>query len=260
MTFQYELPEEVTVTSDGPVRIITLNRPDKFNAVNPGIHRGLATVWRQLANDREAGAAVLTGAGSAFCAGGDMDWFGEIAVDMDERDLVMAEAKEVVTEMIRCPVPVVAAVNGPAVGLGCSIAVLCDIVLIAEKAFFADPHVSIGLVAGDGGAVSWPMLIGMLRAKEYLLTGDKIPAVEAERLGLANRVVAGDALMTEALALAHRLAEQPRKALRATKLAMNAYFERAFAGVLDYALAAEAECFTSQEHADRVARFKQGRK
>src|SRR5260221_12884219 len=111
--------------------------------------------------------------------------------------------------MVRFPLPVIAAVNGPAVGLGCSLAVACDLVFMSELAFLADPHVTVGLVAGDGGAALWPLLTSMLRAKEYLFTGDRIPATVAVELGLANRVVASDTLVADAIAVAHRLASMP---------------------------------------------------
>ena len=251
----YDLPPEVVVDADGPVRIVTLNRPDAYNAVNAGLHEGIATVWKQLAADPEARAVVLTGAGKAFSAGGDMAWFQKIQEDPGLRAAMMREARDVVYETIRCPLPVVAAVNGPAVGLGCSLAVLCDTVFIAEDAYLADPHVAVGLVAGDGGALLWPLLIGPLRAKELLFTGDRVPAAEAVGLGLANRMVPGERLREEALAFAHRLAGLPARALQDTKRAVNLHIEQALAGVLNFALAAESECFTLQEHRDLVARF-----
>lgn len=251
----YSLPPEVVVTEDGDVRIVTLTRPAAMNAVNEGLHEGLAAVWRQLARDKAARAVVLTGVGRAFSAGGDMQWFQEVQKDLDMRTRLLREAKEIMLEMVRCPLPIVAAVNGPAVGLGCSVAVLADVVLMAESSYFADPHVSVGLVAGDGGAATWPLFTSLLRAKEYLLTGDKITPEMAERFGLANRVVADDTLLSEALRLAHRLAEQPQFALQATKRALNIHLERAMVGVADFALAAESECFTLDEHKDRAAAF-----
>ncbi len=150
--------------------------------------------------------------------------------------------------MVRFPLPVVAAVNGPAVGLGASVAVMCDIVYMADTAFLADPHVKVGLVAGDGGAALWPLLTSMLRAKEYLFTGARIPAAEAVSLGLANRVVDGAAVVEESVALADRLAAVPRQALQDTKRALNAHITRAIAGVLDFALAAEFITMGSEEH------------
>lgn len=251
----YNLPAEVAVAAEGSIRVVTLNRPKQLNAVNAGLHEGMATVWRQIAADKDAKAVILTGAGKAFCAGGDMDFFGAVQRDADMRTRLMREAKEIMLELARFPLPVVAAINGPAVGLGCSLAVLCDVVLMEESAYIADPHVGVGLVAGDGGAATWPLFTSLLKAKEYLLTGDRIPADVAERIGLANRVVADGQSMKEALSLAGRLGEQPAFALQATKRALNIHLERAIAGVADFALAAESECFTLPEHQEKVAAF-----
>lgn len=251
----YNLPAEVTVTKEGNIRVVTLNRPKQLNAVNAGLHAGMAAVWRQIAADPDAKSVVLTGAGKAFCAGGDMEWFRQVQDDADMRTRLMNEAKEIMVEMARFPLPVVAAINGPAVGLGCSLAVLCDVVLIEESAYLADPHVAVGLVAGDGGAATWPLFTSLLRAKEYLFTGDRISADVAERIGLANRIVADGQSMKEAMALAGRLADLPGFALQSTKRALNIHLERAIAGVADYALAAESECFTLPEHQEKVAAF-----
>ena len=252
---KYDLPPELLVEEDGPVRIVVMNRPDRLNAVNEGLHKGMASVWRQIAADPGARAAILTGAGPAFCAGGDMEWFGAVSDDAELRVNVMREAKEVVHEMVRFPLPLVGAVNGAAVGLGCSSAVLCDIVLMADNAFLADPHVGVGLVAGDGGAVTWPLFMSLLKAKEYLFTGEKIRAEKAEQLGLCNRVVPAAELQAEALTLAHKLAALPAKALQDTKRALNLHLQQAVTRVLDFAIAAESECFTLPEHKEKVAAF-----
>jgi len=250
-----DLPSEITVESKGAVRVVRLNRADQLNATNQALHRGLTEVWQELASDRDARAVVLTGNGRAFSAGGDMDWFGEIRADETERRRAMNEARQLVEEMVAFPLPVVAAVNGAAVGLGCSVAVLCDIVLMAQSAFMADPHVSIGLVAGDGGVLTWPLLTSLLNAKEYIFTGDRISSEAAVKLGLANRVVEDGQLVDEAIALAARLAEQPARALQDSKRALNLHLQRAISGIIEYAVAAESECFLTAEHAERVAAF-----
>ena len=252
---KYDLPPEVAIEEDGPVRIVSLNRPDHLNAVNDGLHRGVASVWRQIAADPGARAAVLTGAGDAFCAGGDMTWFAAVGEDADLRRSVIRQAGEVVHELVRFPLPLVGAINGAAVGLGCSLAVLCDIVLMADNAFLADPHVAVGLVCGDGGAVTWPLFMSLLKAKEYLFTGERIKAPVAEHLGLANRVVPAADLRDEALRLAHKLAGLPAKALQDTKRALNLHLQQAVSLVLDFALSAESECFTLPEHRQRVDAF-----
>ena len=154
----------------------------------------LALVWRQLATDPEARVVVLTGAGRAFSAGGDLDWIASFADDHAARDESLREGAEIIDELIRFPLPIVTAVNGPAVGLGFSIALLTDVVLIADDAYLADPHVPVGLVAGDGGAAFWPLLGPSLRLREFLYTGARIEPHLAVELGLATRVVAADEL------------------------------------------------------------------
>ena len=139
------MPEEIDVHTDGALRIITLNRPDALNAVNDSLHTGLAQLWPRLSDDREARAAVLTGSGRAFSAGGDFHYLAELADDADLRAKTIAHGREIVLGMARCRIPLVAAVNGPAVGLGCSLVALSDIVYIAEDAYLADPHLQVGL-------------------------------------------------------------------------------------------------------------------
>jgi enoyl-CoA hydratase/carnithine racemase len=247
------LPDEIQVRADGRVRIVTLNRPEQMNATNEALHRGLAQVWRQLAADPDACAVVLTGAGRAFSAGGDFHFMTRLQQEEPFRERVMEEARTILLDMIHFPLPLIAAVNGPAVGLGCSLALSCDIVLISERAHLADPHVSIGLVAGDGGAALWPLFTSLLRAKEYLFTGDAIEPALAVQIGLANRVVPADALHEEALRLAQRLAALPQRALRDTKRALTQHVEKAVAGPLEVAIQAELASLASPEHAALVS-------
>jgi enoyl-CoA hydratase len=247
------LPTEISVTSDGPVRIVTLNRPQDLNAVNEELHGGLARLWQVLAEDHEAAAVVLTGAGSAFCAGGDFHWLIQINEEAPRQDAAIADAATMMLGMIKFPLPVIAAVNGPAVGLGCSLTIFADIVLMSRTAHLSDPHVPVGLVAGDGGAM-WPLLVGMHRAKELLFTGDRIEPDEAVRLGLANRVVEPDQLMPEALALAHRLAKLPPAALRDTKRALNAHLMAAWPAA-EMAMLAERSTMGSADHGSKLRRL-----
>ncbi|MDX3308468.1 enoyl-CoA hydratase/isomerase family protein [Streptomyces sp. NPDC054884] len=243
-----EVSPVLTVAADGDVRIVTLNRPESLNGVSAELHLRLSQVWRELAEHTGARAVVLTGAGRAFSAGGDFDHLLRHHDDPELRERSIRLDRIIQTDMIRFPLPVIAAVNGPAVGLGCSLALGCDLVLMAEDAYLADPHISVGLVAGDGGVTLWPLLTSLLRVKEYLFTGDRIPAATAVELGLANRTVPCADLMGEALALAHRLAAQPPEALRATKAALAAVVEQVSRGGMEAALLAERSTMTSPDH------------
>lgn len=254
---KYDLPDELTVSADGPVRIVTINRPDQLNAVNQALHWALANVWRQLSADREARVVILTGAGRTFCAGGDFDWISTFPEDPAGRYESIREGAQIIEEMLRFPLPVIAAVNGAAVGLGASIAILCDIVLISERAHLADPHISVGLVAGDGGAAFWPLLTPIMRSREYLFTGDRIPAARAVELGLATRTCPPDELLPEARRLAERLAKQPPQALQGTKRIVNMHLSRALGGAVQAGFAAEEATMESEEHRRRLLALRQ---
>ncbi|MCV7282420.1 enoyl-CoA hydratase/isomerase family protein [Mycolicibacterium flavescens] len=249
----YGFDREVVVTADGPVRVVTLNRPDDLNGANRPMHQAMARVWEHLGADPDARAVVVTGSGKAFSAGGDFGYMQENIDDEAMRAETIDEGRSIIRGMVNCPLPVIAAVNGPAVGLGCSIALLCDLVLMADGSFLADPHLRMGLVPGDGGMV-WPALIGLSRAKEYLFLGSRIPAEKAVEFGLASRVVDGDQLMAEAMALAHRLSTVPPAALQRTKTALNEYLRPQLAGAFESALTGELDSMGSVEHREAVAK------
>jgi enoyl-CoA hydratase len=253
---KYELPEEISVDGDGPVRTVLINRAAELNCVNENLHWGLANIWRQLAADKAAKVVILSGAGRAFCAGGDLNWITTFLDDPVARDESIREGAQIIEEMLRFPLPIIAAVNGPAVGLGCSVALLCDIMLISDTAYLADPHVAVGLVAGDGGAALWPLLTPLMRSREYLYTGDRIPADTAVALGLASRAVAPDELMAEARRLAERLAAQPAEALQGTKRIVNMYLSQVLGGPLQAGFAAEQATMRTEEHRRRLLDFK----
>jgi len=249
----YGMPDEIQVRGDGPLRIITLNRPDALNAVNDPLHTGLARLWPRLSEDRDARAAVLTGAGKAFSAGGDFGYLDEIRRDAELRARTIAHGRDIVLGMVRCRIPVVAAVNGPAVGLGCSLLALSDTVYLAESAYLADPHVQVGLVAADGGPLTWPLHTSLLLAKEYALTGARIPAEKAVAMGLANHVVPDP--LAEATACAKRVAELPRQAVESTKRLLNMHLERSVLATLDFATTAEEQSFTTDDFRTTIARL-----
>lgn len=247
--------DELLVEARGPVRVITLNRPAAYNAADEALHGEVARVWREVADEPDVRAIVLTGAGGAFSAGGDLHLLDRMVGDRDLRAAIMAEGVEIVRAMTAVRVPIIAAVNGPAVGLGCSLASMCDLVVVEEQAYFADPHVALGLVAADGGALTWPLLTSLLRAKEYILLGDRLPAAEAVQLGLANRVVPQGQALTVALEIADRFVQLPPQAVAETKAVLNDALRRAVGTVLDDAIAAETASFDEEPFQANLARM-----
>src|ERR671924_1364763 len=194
------------------VLIVSLNRPEALNAINAALHTELSQVFADIALDQETNAVVLTGKGRAFSAGGDITWFQDLTPP--QLEALFTEARKIIVDLLEVQQPIIAAVNGPATGLGATLALFCDVIFAADNARIGDPHVRVGVVAGDGGAVIWPWLVGAARAKEFLLTGDLLTATEAERIGLVNRVVPAGQAYTEGLALAKRLAAGPTRAMR----------------------------------------------
>ena len=254
---EYQLPDVLRVEADGPVRIVRLARPEQLNAINDDLHLGLTQVFPQLSVDPDARVAVVTGEGRAFSAGGDFDLLDRMTKDRTLRRDVIAEGRELVLNMLRCRVPVVAAVNGPAVGLGCSVIALSDVVYMAESAYLSDPHVTVGLVAADGGPLTWPLHTSLLLAKEYAFTGDRIPARRAAEIGLANHVCPDGEVLDAALAAAHKIAALPQQAVEATKRVLNLHVERAVLATIDFAMTAESASFDTPDLRANVDRFLQ---
>jgi enoyl-CoA hydratase len=253
----YDMPEEIDVQADGPLRIVTLNRPEALNAVNEALHTGLSRLWPRLSDDPEVRAVVLTGRGKAFSAGGDFSYLRELNRDAALRARTIAHGRDLVLGMVRCRVPVVTAVNGAAVGLGCSLLALSDVVYLAEAAYLADPHVQVGLVAADGGPLTWPLHMSLLVAKELAMTGARIPAERALALGLANHIAADP--LGEALACAKRLAGLPQQALESTKRMLSLHLERAVLASLDFALSAEERSFQTADFQAIIERLTAGK-
>ena len=239
---------------------VTIDHPDsKLNAVDGLLHEELTRLFADLKREDRARAVVFTGRGPAFSAGGDFAWFPSLD-DMQKLEHLRRDAKQMIWDLLDVQVPIVAAINGPAIGLGASLALLCDVVYMADGATIADPHVRVGIVAGDGGAAIWPLAVGPARAKEYLLTGDPVPAAEAERIGLVNRVVPAADLADEALAFATRLAEGAPLALQYTKQAVNKLVKDALNVAFDTSTALEIVTFGSEDHQEALSALREKRK
>ena len=260
MSIYDDVPSEVLVEVDGPVRIVRLNRPDELNATNHALHETITDVIARLDADPEARVAVITGNGRAFSAGGDFEYLEQQHYDVEARRASLVTGRRLVMGLVNLRIPIIAAVNGPAVGLGCSVAALCDVVFMAESAHLADPHVAVGLVAADGGALTWPLLTSLQLAKEYAFTGDRISAQRAAEIGLANHVVPDGETVDRAVELAHRMAKLPRQALQDTKRILNLPLERAVSSAIDFALTAEERSFGSDELRTNVERLRSRQK
>lgn len=218
------------------VAIVRLNRPEKRNAVNLSLHQGLEKIWRPLGEDPDVGAIVITGEGRAFCAGGDM--LGFYPNDPGPFDKLRGP-KNLVQEMVNCEAPIISAINGVAAGLGATIALLADIIYMADEARIGDTHVKMGLVPGDGGAAIWPLLIGLHRAKELLMGGDLVTGTAAAEMGLVNYSVPASELLERAVGHARKLAAGPAVAIRWTKMTLNQHLRNSINLTLDAGLAVE---------------------
>jgi len=244
---------------DGVLRVAIDHPGSELNAVDALLHGELARLFRELKREDEARAVLLVGRGRAFSAGGDFAWFPTLD-DLEKLEHLRRDARQMIWDLLDVELPIVAAVNGPAVGLGASLALLCDVIFMADTASIADPHVRVGIVAGDGGAAIWPLVLGPARAKQYLLTGDALGALEAERMGLVNRVVPAAALEEEALAFARRLAEGAPLAIRYTKQAVNKLVKDALNVAFDTSTALEIVTFQSEDHREALAAIREKRK
>ena len=238
------------------VAVVTLNRPESLNSFGEGMHEALEEFLQIVNEDDDVNAAVITGAGRAFSSGGDVKGMDQRASGKTPQrylGAVLRHPKYLVQRFINCEVPLIAAINGPAAGLGASVALLCDVTFMADTARIGDTHVSaVGVTAGDGGAFIWPHLVGPHRAKELLMSGRLIFGEEAARIGLVNYSVPADELMDKAMAYAKDVAGRARLAVRTTKIAVNKQLWHDLNLVMDFALAAEQLAFLTDDHKEAV--------
>jgi enoyl-CoA hydratase len=237
---------------DHGVLLVTLDNPGKLNATDAAMHAELARLFRDIDSDDSVRAVVVTGAGAAFSAGGDLDWIAEQVGNYTQTMRVMREAGDIVRTMIDCDTPIVSAINGVAVGAGLAVALMADVSIIDENARLTDGHIRLGVAAGDHAVAIWPLLCGMAKAKYYLLTADFLDGREAERIGLVSRAVPAAEVLPTALDIADRLARGPRDATRLTKRALNHWLRQALPN-FEASLAYEMLNFLGPDAAEGLA-------
>lgn len=241
------------------VLTIALNRPERLNAIDGVLHDDLSRVFDELNRDRSVDVAILTGEGRAFCAGGDADWLETLAEDPLGWERLSEETRRIVNGILECRQPVIAKLGGVAAGLGATIALYCDVIFASDRARIGDPHVKVGLVAGDGGSAIWPALIGYARAREYLYTGEFLSAEQAASIGLINRCVPHDELDAVVDAFADTLTQGAIRAIQWTKQAVNAPLRETVASNLELSLALEAKSNLTQDHMEGINALREKR-
>lgn len=235
---------------------MTLNRPEVLNAADARLHTELVEVWKTIDRDPDTHVAVITGAGRAFSAGGDLKLVENAYQNHDEIVRILDEARDLVYNMLHCSKPIVSAINGAAVGAGLVVALLADISIAATSARLADGHVRMGVAAGDHAAIIWPLLVGMAKSKYYLMTSEFVSGAEAERIGLVSLCVPDEELLPKAMDVATNLASGPRHAIRFTKRALNQWLLNA-GPIFDHSLALEMLGFFSEDMMAGVAGLRQ---
>ena len=240
------------------ILLMTINRPDQMNATDAALHNALSRVWLDIDDDPDVRVVVVTGAGRAFSAGGDLSWVSKIVNNYDEMKVAFKEAGDIVYRMSQCSKIIISAINGTAVGAGLAVALMADISLMAEEAKITDGHVRLGVAAGDHAAIIWPMLCGLAKAKYYLLTADFIDGKTADQIGLVSKAVPADELMNFAMKTATKIATGPRDAASFTKRALNLWITQA-APAFDASLALEMLNFMGHDAAEGVAALQEKR-
>lgn len=251
--------DTIALTRRGRLLTITLNRPDSLNAFNLAMHDEMVAALEFAKADAGSDVIVLTGAGRAFSAGGDLDHIAHSAANPHLFDHEVQIAKRIVLTLLAIDKVVVCRLNGHAVGLGATIALLCDVIFAHDKAKIGDPHVGIGLVAGDGGAIIWAQRIGLARAKEFLLTGELLSAQRAADIGLINHCLPSEALDGAVDAFCDKLLAGAQIAIRYTKALTNMELRRIADLVLDQGLAWESESVRSADHREAIAALREKR-
>lgn len=251
----YEGYETLKVVREGRIVTVSFNRPEVKNATNARMHQELVRVFPEIGRDPEAHVVILTGEGDSFSAGGDIAGMKRNLDDPARWVESMGEARDILMGVIDLDRPVIAKVNGHAIGLGSTLALVCDIVICKDTAKIVDPHVKVGLVAGDGGSVIWPALVGFAKAKRYLLTGEPITGTEAERIGLVSEAVPAERLDARVAEIAEELANGAAVAIRLTKKSVNMALRQLMATQIEAHLGYETMSYMSADHREATHAF-----
>lgn len=258
MTPDYSRYQYLAIECSDGIATLSLNQPDNRNAIHAEMHAELERVWLELQADKSINVIVLTGAGKIFSAGGDIkrmvnrygtDEGWQFAIDTP------ASTKRLFQNILEVEKPIIAAINGDAVGLGATLALFADSTIISETAKFGDSHVKVGLVAGDGGAVIWPILVGPNRAKEFLMRGKLMSGKDAHEMGLVNHAAPAEQVLEQAMQIARELNALPPLAVRWTKLSVNKWIKQQLNLILDASIAYEMLSINSRDHHEAAKAF-----
>ncbi|MEM5388766.1 enoyl-CoA hydratase/isomerase family protein [Paraburkholderia phymatum] len=256
----YSAYETMRFERRGRILTITFNQPEKLNSFAGRAHTELSRVFSDVVEDEESDIIVITGAGRAFSAGGDIEHMQWLRDNPPAFYQAVREAKRIVTSLLECDKPIIAKVNGDAIGLGATVAVFCDVIFAADNARFGDPHNNVGLISGDGGQIMWPYLIGYARAKHYLFTGEKFSAAKAYEMGMINGVMPAGELDSYVDAYADKLAAMPVQSLRWSKSTINVPLRQMAASMMDVGMAYENVSSLTEDHQEAINAFREKRK
>lgn len=257
---EYPDYQTLVVRRDGPILHLLLNRPELMNAANAQMELELANFFTDVNRDADTRVVIFSGAGKAFSAGGDFEYIRDLLDNPSRAWDGIQAGKRVIFSMLDCIKPVIAKINGHAMGLGATLALFSDVSFAADHVRIADPHVALGFVAGDGGAVIWPQLIGYNRAKEYLFTGEALTGAEAARIGLINHAVDAAELDEAVLAYANKVAAMPARAVQWTKASVNIGLKQLAHSIMDASMAYEVLANTTHDHREALDAIRDKRK
>ncbi|MBV1876749.1 MAG: enoyl-CoA hydratase/isomerase family protein [Pseudomonadales bacterium] len=244
--------------NENGVLVVTINRPDVMNATNARLHYELTQVWDTIDRDDRTNVVVVTGAGRAFSAGGDLEWVATMVGNPEGVAIAQREAGDIVYNLLKLDKPVISAINGVAVGAGLAIALMADISVMSETAKITDGHVKLGVGAGDHAAIIWPILCGMAKAKYYLMTAEFIDGITAERIGLVSLCKPVDEVLDTAMEIANKLAAGSQPAIRGTKQTLNGWMQQA-APIFEASLRMEMLCFLGDDAKEGIASVREKR-